>query len=134
MYNTPYTQSPAIINQLQICIEDCIQAARLSDQCSAEFVRMNIAGMAKCIELCQDATDLNIVTARLMARESPYLFQACHICSKICEACATACEEIGIGHDEAEQSIHIECAKACHKCADSCRIMALMYESGQDVI
>jgi hypothetical protein len=131
MYNTPYTQSPEMIHQLQICIEDCVHASRLSEQCSAECIRMDMAGMARCIELCRDAADFCLLTAQLMTRESPFLFQTSHICSKICEACATACEELEAGHDEAEVNVHIECAKACHQCADSCRTMALLYESDE---
>lgn len=131
MYNTPYTQSPQMIDHLKICIDDCIQCARLCEQCSAECVRTDIAGMARCIGLCRDCGDFCLLAARLMSRESPYLFQTCHICSKICEACATACEELELGHDEAEQGIHIQCAEACHKCADSCREMASMYVTGE---
>jgi hypothetical protein len=131
MYNTPYTQSTQTIEHLKNSIDDCVSCARLCEQCGAECIRMDMAGMAHCIELCRDCGDFCLLAARLMSRESPYLFQTCHICSKICEACATACEEIEVAHDEAEQSIHIQCAKACHTCADSCREMAKIYESGE---
>jgi hypothetical protein len=132
MYASPSPHSnPEVMQHVQDCIDNCLACARLCEQCSAECLRAGSPEMFECIEKCRDCADICMLDARLMSRESPFHFQMCHICAKVCEACGTACDNMTAQGGNMDQNLLRECAAACHRCADSCREMAGMYKSDE---
>ena len=130
MYASPSPHSnPEVMRHVQDCIANCLECMRLCEQCSVECLRTGSADMLECIEKCRDCADICALDAKLMSRESPFHFQLCHICAKVCEACGTACDEMAGKGGDLDQELVRECASACHRCADSCRKMASMYKA-----
>lgn len=111
---------------LEECIRLCFETAKVCEQCGAECVRMDMAGMARCIELCRDCADICLLDARFMSRNSQFHFQTCAVCADVCEACATECERMAGSHEGAMGELMRRCAEACRRCAESCRQMASM--------
>ena len=133
MYASPSPHAnPEIMRHVQNCIAHCLDCVRLCEQCSVECLRAGSPELLDCIEKCRDCADICALDAKLMSRESPFHFQLCHICSKICEACGTACDTAaGSNVGNLDQALLQECAAACHRCADSCRRMAEMYKTDE---
>ena len=133
MYASPSPHAnPEIMRHVQNCIAHCLDCVRLCEQCSVECLRAGSPELLDCIEKCRDCADICALDAKLMSRESPFHFQLCHICSKICEACGTACDTAASSNvSNLDQALLQECAVACHRCADSCRRMAEMYKTDE---
>ena len=133
MYASPSPHAnPEVMRHVQNCIANCLDCSRLCEQCSVECLRASTPDLLECIEKCRDCADICALDAKLMSRESPFHFQLCHICSKICEACGTACDEAADRNaGNLDRTLVQECAAACHLCADSCRRMAEMYKADE---
>jgi len=92
------------------------------ETCSGECVRMEMKGMAECIQLCRDCADICVVNAQLMARGGE--FHICDKCAEICKRCADACERMAAQHEGEHGEVLKRCAAACRRCAESCKRIA----------
>lgn len=115
----PHIQSPFVREHIQSCADECMRCARLCEECVSECIRMDMTGMTRPAALCRDCAEVCTLAMKYLLRESPYFFEACHLCATVCEACATACDE--------QKSLHLSCesfdrcAAACHSCAIACK-------------
>lgn len=103
-------------------IKACIECATTCENCFGECVRMDMPGMAKCIQLCRDCADVCLTNAQLMARGGD--FHICDRCAEICDQCADECERVAGQHKGEHAELLRRCAEACSRCAESCRKMA----------
>ena len=115
----PHIQSPFVREHIQSCADECMRCARLCEECISECVRMNMAGMARPTELCRDCADACMLAMKFLVRESPYFFEACKLCAKVCEACSIVCDEQKSLHTGSE--IFSDCAAVCQRCAGACK-------------
>ena len=122
----PHIQSPFVREHIQSCADECMRCARLCEECVSECVRMNMTGMARPAELCRDCADVCMLALKYLVRESPYFFEARHLCAKVCEACGTACDEQKPLHPGGE--LFSSCAAACHRCAGACKQVGVISE------
>ena len=96
------------MEHLKPLIEACLACATACDHCASSCLKEEDPGhMRQCIALDMDCAAICILTARLIARNSPYAEQMSNLCAEVCDACATECEN----HPE----------EHCKKCADACR-------------
>jgi hypothetical protein len=111
---------------LDECIRLCLECARTCEKCGAECIRMEMAGMVRCIELCRDSADICLVDAQLMSRNSEYHFATCGVCADVCDACAAECDRMAAADEGATGDLLRRCAEICRQCGESCRRMAAM--------
>lgn len=69
--------------------------------------------------LLRDCADICGLTAKYIARCSPFAKHMAQLCAVICEACAAECLRFP---DAASQ----HCARVCLHCAQECRAFAMM--------
>ncbi len=105
--------------EMMQCIDTCRECA---DLCQTTLFNHCLREGGKHVEqdhvsLMQDCIDICRTSAHFMLRHSAYHEYVCAVCSDICDACATSCEEIGGPEMEA-------CAKICRDCSKQCRKMA----------
>lgn len=107
---------PHVDDRMAECIHNCYKAAAATEHCADQCAEEG-KEMARCLRLCRDVSDLAILHARLMVRNSEYSERLAEICADACEECADEC-----GMYDAE---HCEIAEeALRECAESCRDMA----------
>jgi Domain of Unknown Function (DUF326) len=90
------------------CITACETCATLCLQ--EEDVQM----MVKCIQIDRDCADVCVLTARLVARNSPHARHIMKECIEVCQLCHDEC----IRH---EQDHCQHCAEACRECLEACK-------------
>lgn len=73
--------------------------------------------LADCIRRCQECTDLCILFARFMQRDSEFAMSICEICAEAYEKCAAECSKHNF--DQCKK-----CEAACLEYAEACRKMA----------
>jgi hypothetical protein len=120
----PKIESPLVKEHIQYCADECMQCARLCEESVSESMRIDVPGLTRSIELCRDCADVCLLTLKYLLRESPYIFEACHLCGKVCEACATACDEQSAL--QLDGDIFSRCADRCHRCANACKQLSIM--------
>lgn len=87
---------------LQTAMNHCLESG--GKHVEPEHFRL----MLNCAEICQTA-------ANFMLMNSLYHNRVCQVCSEICDACASSCEQIEGMED---------CVRICRECAENCRKMA----------
>lgn len=100
------------------CIATCLSCHRTCIETASTVIGDKIptpvvAVLLDCAELC-------LATAHSMSRRSPLHKDLCGLCARVCESCATTCQ------DEGGDKL-VQCARACRECASSCRNMASMH-------
>lgn len=99
--------------QLEQLLLDCAMAC---EHCAASCLREDdIKNMAVCISLDRDCSDVCILGAKLLRRDSPVARQYLLFCEEVCRMCADECSKHE--HDHCQQ-----CAKACIACAEACHL------------
>lgn len=111
-------------SKLEECIRACLDCLRTCEECFGACVRMDMPGMAKCIQLCRDYADVCALAAQLMSGGSEFHEDLCALCARICEACAEECERMAAQHQGEHAEMLRRCAEACRRCAETCRTMA----------
>ncbi|HLA74527.1 MAG TPA: four-helix bundle copper-binding protein, partial [Gammaproteobacteria bacterium] len=98
----------------------------LCEQCAAECIRMDMTGMARCIEMCLDCTDSCLLSARYMSRNSFLHPRACSLSADACQVCMTECERMANEHEGRAADILKQCADACRRCGELCRQIGML--------
>lgn len=70
------------------------------------------------LQLLRDCADICTLTAKYLARHSPYSKPIAGLCASICEACGNECARFS---DKESQ----KCAHICLHCAMECRAFAM---------
>lgn len=73
----------------------------------------------KQLQLLRDCADICGLTAKYVARNSPFAKTTASLCARICEACGSECARF-----PDMESQH--CARVCMNCAKECRAYAMM--------
>lgn len=104
--------------KMRRCIQNCLECANICHQTIHHCLEMGgkHADPAH-IRLLMDCAEACMMSASMMARQSSFHAQHCHLCAEICEACEKSCRKTG---DDAQI---LACADACKQCAKSCREM-----------
>ncbi|MBC2582051.1 four-helix bundle copper-binding protein [Clostridium sp. DJ247] len=71
------------------------------------------------IQLLHDCADICTLTAKYIARRSPFAKSTANLCASICEACGAECAKFP---DPESQN----CSQICLNCARECRSFAMM--------
>ncbi|MBD2862244.1 four-helix bundle copper-binding protein [Paenibacillus oceani] len=104
--------------QIQSCMEECLQAVMACNHCYQACLEEYHAGMLKAsIRLSRECAEICAFAAQAMSLNSSYAKQICMICAEVCEACAQECRKHD--HDPCQR-----CAEACYSCALACKAMA----------
>ena len=97
----------ALIHQLFECASVC-------ENCAASCLEEHdVTAMAHCIELDRDCSEICILGAKLLIRDSEMSHEFLAFCEKACRLCAEECKK----HDHEHCRI---CAEECTKCAEAC--------------
>lgn len=110
------TQPPMSMDD---CIATCLSCHRTCIETVSAVIDDKIATSVVAVLL--DCAEVCLATAHSMSRRSPLHMDLCGLCARVCESCATACQDGG--GDKLAQ-----CARSCRDCALSCRHMASMHE------
>ena len=70
--------------------------------------------MNDCPLCCVQCVESCLVCVRMLASESKWAPDYCHICAEICDYCAEQCAAHDHEHCQA-------CAESCRACAEACR-------------
>ncbi|KEO75293.1 ferredoxin [Anditalea andensis] len=102
----------------QDCIAACNDCAFYCDLAATACLKqLDMANMARCIELDMYCAEICRAAVSFMIKEDEFSTEICKICAEICENCAQECDNyLSIPFQE--------CAAACRKCATTCRQMA----------
>ncbi len=118
---------PSMGPHVDQCIEACLACARICNTCGDDMIGMSHQGgkadqdlMARCIRLCRECSDICLLAAQWMGRQSAFSVRLCALCAEICEVCAGVCEEHAPHHP-----LCGDCAKECRRCADICHKMVV---------
>ncbi len=101
------------------CKNACNECADECEICVTACLQGDAKMMAKCIQICRDCVDACSICARLLARDSDLVKQACEFCAAVCDECAKECDKHASHMDECKK-----CAQACRMCASECRKIA----------
>ena len=89
-----------------------LMCASCADACAAEEM-----AMGQCIRSCLDCADLCDATARMAVRRTGQNVEALRMtlqcCARVCELCASECEQHNHEHCRL-------CAEMCRECARDC--------------
>jgi len=128
MHTMDVTFANHVNEHMRDCFEDCLRCHEAVTQyivhgpsrsgAHAEASHMML--LMDCAEICRTSADF-------MQRGSELHHFTCGVCSKICERCADACNQI-----EAKDEYMQRCVEACRRCAESCRQMASHHASDQE--
>ena len=104
-------------NFYQDCIDACNACAIACNTCFAHCLQEDdVKMMSRCIALDVDCAAICSLAADLMSRNSEVAKHFCRLCSEVCLACASECEQHHHEHCQA-------CAAACKQCAQACQKM-----------
>ena len=93
---------------MRACIVDCLECYSLCREQAARSRDSHAGLLDDCAKACALAADFMLCGSRFHA-------EACELCARLCEACASECA--GVAGMEA-------CERACRGCAISCRGVA----------
>ncbi|QPH37673.1 four-helix bundle copper-binding protein [Pedobacter endophyticus] len=95
-------------------IQTLLDCALACEYCASSCLQEDdVKMMADCIKLDRDCSDICMLAARLLQRDSNIARQYLLLCEEICRACAAECAKHE--HEHCKQ-----CAEACQKCAEAC--------------
>lgn len=117
MYNHHHNVHHGNINPLVDTIQDCeaICEQMLYMLKTYPDVQARVMQMA----LLKDCADICGLTAKYIARMSPFSKKMAELCALVCEACGTECARFPDQHSQ-------HCARVCLHCAQACRVYAMM--------
>jgi hypothetical protein len=84
----------------EVCMSACIDEA-------------DVTVLAHCIELDRDCSEICMLGAKLLMRDSELAHKFLLMCEDACRACMGECSKHEHEHCK-------KCAEACHKCAEAC--------------
>lgn len=103
--------------QYQSCIDACNKCAQLCNECFRMcLVEPDVKAREHCIVDLVECAEICMTAASAMTRRSYHVDRICNLCATICEECASECGKFNDEHTRA-------CADACRQCADECRKM-----------
>ncbi|NGZ94586.1 MAG: four-helix bundle copper-binding protein [Nitrospira sp. WS110] len=115
-------QSNPLSQQQKNCIDACFACAQTCETCADDMIGMTQHHsdelMAQCTRLCRDCSDICVLSARWMSRNSARFDTLCQLCAEICDQCAEICERHAPHH-----ALCGPCAEQCRRCAEACREM-----------
>jgi len=98
-------------NNLEHILIKCIAAC---ETCATMCLQEDdVKMMVNCIQLDRDCSDICMLTARFVARNSPHAKHVMKECIEICRKCAEECSQHEDDHCQ-------HCAAICRECADAC--------------
>ena len=103
--NDPKTSH--LLESLARCAAECWSCA---NACLGEE---HVQHMTDCIRTDLDCADICTLTARLVARGSPYAEDMLQRCAAICKACEETCRAHADEHCQ-------HCANVCQQCFEAC--------------
>lgn len=95
-------------------IQELLNCAMTCEACSAACLAEENVSMARAIQLNRDCTEICLLTARLLQRDSEISSSFLMTCVDICYKCEEECKKHS--HEHCQQ-----CAEACKSCASACR-------------
>lgn len=112
-------KTPATTQQIEECIENCVDCHRICVETINYCLRMggahagadHVGLLTDCAQICQTAGDFLI-------RGSALHPQTCGVCADACNQCAASCDRFG-----ADPQMKA-CADLCRTCAQSCQQLA----------
>jgi hypothetical protein len=107
-----------IENDLQICLDSCLQCLVACELCATACLEGHPKGMTRCIQLDRICADLCALPAREIARKSDLMRQVCALCVLACRSCGRGCAK----HSHADHCKR--CAAACRRCEKECQKIA----------
>ncbi|GHC92875.1 ferredoxin [Pseudorhodoferax aquiterrae] len=97
-------------------IKDCLECHRLCTEAIAHVLHGKSShSESKHLVALLDCSQLCLLCADFMTRNSPHHAHICAECAEVCNACADLCEQ----HADPD-GVMKQCAEACRKCAASC--------------
>lgn len=106
--------------QMQECIQNCINCSRVCSQTLSHCLEMGgVHAEARHIKILMDCAEICQTSANFMLRGSQFHAKVCGACAEVCKACAQFCQHLGANDPQMQI-----CAEACNRCAQSCQQMA----------
>jgi len=110
----------ALSDEMRVALHDFVQSATVCDWCAERCIDEG-PGMAECIRLCRDVSDLASLNADLLSRDSVFGPEAAAVFANAAEACAQECAR----HDHRHCQ---ECAEVLTRAARSTRTMLASFD------
>jgi Domain of Unknown Function (DUF326) len=117
-YPGPVRADPDVLAAAIDALNDCAQACNADTE--ADLSEHHLAGLVRCIRLCQNCVDVCAATAAVLSRQAEY---DASVARPLLDACIAVCQSCG---DEcarhAQMHAHCRvCTEACRRCEQACR-------------
>jgi len=113
----PGTYNPSTHMSVLKAVQDC--EATCEHMTTLLKGKPDVHMRGKQLMLLRDCADICGLTAKYIARCSPFAKHMAHLCAMICQVCGTECSRF----PDAESQY---CAQVCLNCAQACQAFAMM--------